>query len=237
VSLRRHIPHATRATKQSLLEFLRSNINFLTSSKAPCPHAIQDCQSSDSHCQIIHQQLAIKMSHSSDEDWIEVSDAETGPSKGKRDLTDLAKRYTHPTGRNHATLANTGKSGLTPIPPYPENRPLPSQTERERIAQLEAYQMWRFLGFRIQNLVEMEAFAPSYKSDLALYEQFRQGSAANFKGLGANVPVHPLFSRNKWAKACFKSRPWYLLPGGKSGHWQVTYSSNLNLSRSNFLTL
>jgi len=35
--------------------------------------------------------------------------------KAQPALTALAQKYTHPTGPEHTIIANTGKSGLTPI--------------------------------------------------------------------------------------------------------------------------
>jgi hypothetical protein len=168
------------------------------------------------------------MSQSSDEDWIEIAVPipKNGPGKRKRDkieLTPLAKRYTHPIGRKHAVLAYTGKSGLTPITPYSEKGPVLNPDKKKRTAQLEEYQLWRFNGLRTQQLVEIEAFAPTYKSQLNIYEQAKQGLGVNFQGLGLSVPIHPLYAKVNWENTCLKTKPWYILPGGKSGHWQVMW--------------
>jgi hypothetical protein len=136
-------------------------------------------------------------------------------------LTELAERYTHPTGPNHSTIAYTGKSGLTPITPYPTNLPFRDREEREYNIQLEAYQLWRFCGFRTQQLDEMEALAPTYRSRFTTAEKLKQGRGVNFKGLGSSVPIHPLYTRDKWETRFRASRPRFLLPGGKSGYWEV----------------
>jgi hypothetical protein len=139
------------------------------------------------------------MSQSSDEDWIEISVSipKTGPGKRKRneiELTPLAKIHApHGSEACRARIYQQIRSD-TYNPLFRES-PNPQSRQEKRIAQWEEYQLWRFNGFRTQQLVEIEAFAPTYKSQFNIYEQAKQGLAIKFQGLGLSVPIHPLYAK------------------------------------------
>lgn len=116
-------------------------------------------------------------------------------------LTELAKKYTHPTGPKHTEIARTGKSGLTPL-----STPIsPSPAEQARYEELDLYQRDRFKAFSTKDLVDIDAFART-SFEKVYYD---------------DNPINKLFARNKWSPENDNSVPCYLLPGGLGGYWQV----------------
>lgn len=118
-------------------------------------------------------------------------------------FTELALKYTHPIGRLHKVLAGTGKSGLTPIasPQVPNSPNQQRQNDR-----YERHQRSLFFSFSTQELVKVQAFAPSYF----------------YFGLPTNNPINPLFERRKWNSKIQNSVPFQILPGNLNGYYQVS---------------
>ena len=151
-------------------------------------------------------------------------------------LTELAKKYSHPTGPDHKIIAGTGKSGLTPLPP---RSPLASKVEKKRRENLERYQRKRCHGFTVTQLVQMEAFAPLWKSwrdegraaakraqpmteaQNVLKSVFPRSLA--YKG-EVVMPLHPLFMRKHWRDKLPKGQARFTLPGGRHGNWCVSFN-------------
>jgi len=126
-------------------------------------------------------------------------------------LSDLAQRYSHPTGPVSAVLAYTGKSGLTPIPSPSLDPPFRTEEEQKYINKLELYQRSRFNGFTIKQIHDLDAFAPLFKTR----------KDVDFLSLEANFPIHPLFERDRWSTARSKTHPRVRLPSGGLGYWEV----------------
>ncbi|KUJ09625.1 uncharacterized protein LY89DRAFT_787913 [Mollisia scopiformis] len=130
-----------------------------------------------------------------------------------QNLTDLAKKYTHPLGKtgaaDHRILFNTGKSGITPISSPP---PCLIETDQQKLSrnQLKAYQKTRFRGFTTAELKELNALEPldfeTHKNELT------------------NIDIHPAFRRKRWLTE--KDLPKHLgvppILGGLDGLWEVT---------------
>lgn len=122
-------------------------------------------------------------------------------------LTDLARKYTHPTGSEHIGIAGTGKSRLTPLP-----TPIsPTETERARYEELDLYQRVRFQELSTQDLVDLNAFAPTSTAQVTFDDN----------------PINALFAQNKWDVDNYNSVPFFLLPRGLGGYWQVGWDLSL----------
>lgn len=136
-------------------------------------------------------------------------------------LTKLAEKYTHPTGSLHDVIGFTGKSGLTPVTKEQ------LELDKDGATRLEKYQRRRFRAFTTRELHNMGAFAPTYKSreDSDGIEFFGVDYYAGFDRF--LLPLHPLFYRTRWGSGRPRAVPRFLLPGGKSGLWEVicAYSS------------
>jgi hypothetical protein len=130
------------------------------------------------------------------------------PEVGPR-LTSLAKKYTHPTSKNHRVISGTGKSGMTPL-----GLPLqlPSPRLQRRNEELDTYQRNRFKGFSTQELEDLQAFASSHPLDSV-------PETTN--------PVNPPFDHQKWASSKMNSVPFLLLPGSRDRYWEVGHEDSV----------
>lgn len=136
-------------------------------------------------------------------------------------LSGLAVKYGHPDGKIHKIIANTGKSGLTPVEHPPRHRPV-SKSQQKYIKTLEKYQQKHCRGFTTQELVELESFAPLYR------ERDTVGHARTGLGsFGEEMPIHPLFARPKWEYPLPAHMGKIPLPEGLPGYWEVCDSSSV----------
>ncbi|KAE8454261.1 hypothetical protein EG329_005186 [Mollisiaceae sp. DMI_Dod_QoI] len=127
--------------------------------------------------------------------------------------TELAKKYSHPTGNwlaiaDNRVLRNTGKSGLTPLLPLDVNQLLTEATERQyaRHVELEIYQRRRLIGFTAAEMQTLEALAGLEKSSMNYH---------------LNTPVHPVFERRWWMSQRDLPKHRALIPilGDHDGPW------------------
>jgi len=107
-------------------------------------------------------------------------------------LAGLARKYTHPVGEYHKSIAHTGKSGLTPVQSRPPGADSPTTNQKKDLEVLVGYQVFRCEGFTPNRFVDLEAFAPRYDS---WNLESRSDGSIYFDSL--NVPIHPLFARGK----------------------------------------
>jgi hypothetical protein len=139
------------------------------------------------------------------------------------ELSELARKYTHPRGGPHEVLQGLQvlKSGLTPVDF------VPYQTVEEYIIAfaLRAYQTARFsgleplslsptrkltrpIGFTTLHLRTVDAFAPAinYPADLTL----------------DGLPIHPMYAKENWSKApVLKHSPKLPIGDGTKGYFDV----------------
>jgi hypothetical protein len=127
-------------------------------------------------------------------------------------LSELAQKYTHPTWQDYAVLAGTGKSGYTPIRPIDPGEN-PREFARIREEDQRQLQRHRFLGFTTQELVDMEAFAPTFQPSFDV-------EALNPTESFRSFPIHSMLLREKWTHPTNHASPPFLLPGG-TGIWKV----------------
>jgi hypothetical protein len=135
-------------------------------------------------------------------------------------LSELATRYTHPAGKNHKIIAHTGKSGLTPVYVPLHHGLLLSRHQHEYIKELEIYQRRRCVGFTVQHLVDMEAFAPYYNEWSV---EGRVEGGIDFEGLKMHMPIHPLFARPKWEGSSVSRIGKIPVGQGRPGYFEVSF--------------
>jgi len=75
-----------------------------------------------------------------------------GPATKPQELTDLAKKYTHPTGPDHVVISHYEPfmSGLTPLEPGP----FASVVDRDVYKDLRDYQIERFRGRQTSSIFD-----------------------------------------------------------------------------------
>lgn len=130
-------------------------------------------------------------------------------------LTELAEKYTHPTGPLHDAIGFTGKSGLTPVTKEQ------LEFDENGATRLEKYQRRRFRAFTTRELHDMGVFAPTYESREDT-DGMRYVGVDYYAGFDHVLfPLHPLFYQTKWGRGRPKAVPRFSLPGGKSGLWEV----------------
>jgi hypothetical protein len=144
----------------------------------------------------------------------------------QRNLTELAVRFGHPTGRDHKIIANTGKSGLTPVYVPRHIRASLSQEQRNYIKALELYQRDKALAFTIQDLADLEAFAPYYKSWPL---DGREDDGIDFETL-KTIPIHPLYAKSKWDRTRLNNIGKIPLGSHKSGYFEVCRNPPLQIN-------
>ena len=140
----------------------------------------------------------------------------------KRNLTELAVRYTHPTGRSHKIIAHTGKSGWSPVNVPLHLRASLSQKQHNYVKALESYQRAASHCFTVQDPVALEAFAPHYESWSL---EGREDDGIDIDRLNT-IPIHQLFSKSKWQKSRLNHIGRIPLGLGRSRYFEVslTYS-------------
>lgn len=138
-------------------------------------------------------------------------------------LTELARKYTHPIGPDHKIIAYTGKSGMSPVHVPLATQPGLSQNQRKYILVLEAYQRGRFHKFTVQQLVDLEAFAPSYTSKKVDEKEDREIDFANLQ----SIPIHPLFAKSRWKTSIYKHVGKIPLGNGRPGYFEVSCQRDL----------
>ena len=119
--------------------------------------------------------------------------------------TDVAKKYSHPIGNwlrqaDNRIIRNTGKSGLTPLPPTDPDEMITNkvQVQRAKLHEYEIYQRRRLCGFTPGELVAIETAAPfipdSLKSNLhnAIHPIFEQRWWVTETDLPKNMGLIPL---------------------------------------------
>jgi len=134
----------------------------------------------------------------------------------KPELTELAAKYKHPTGKFHKVIAHSGKSGLTPVAELRPDAPVPF-AEVKNQDKIKLYQKARSRGFTMQLLVDMEAFAPLYKS--WLNEGYEEGGGIDFMSL--QTPIHGIFVRENWERPLWDHLGRFPLGNGRRGYWEV----------------
>jgi hypothetical protein len=138
-------------------------------------------------------------------------------SSSKPPLTDLGKRYTHPTGPLHDAIGHTGKSGMTPV------TETQLELETDRANGIEAYQRKRFRSLTMREVHGIGAFAPLHESRPSQDGMRPIGVdySAGFDYFAYAYPFHKVFHRRNWSIDKPVALPRWLLPGGKSGYWEV----------------
>ncbi|KAE9369105.1 hypothetical protein N431DRAFT_346193 [Stipitochalara longipes BDJ] len=128
------------------------------------------------------------------------------PKKGK-ELTTLARVYSHPTGLQHSDLkvGSFLKSGLTPsyLSSFANNK------EQKVYNDLMKYQRVRFRGFTTAELHALESLAPfsTIADDPTL--------------TSALCPIHPAFQKDQWKKPLARHQANFPLGNGRPGYWDV----------------
>jgi hypothetical protein len=138
-------------------------------------------------------------------------------------LTELAKKYTHPTGPKHKIIAHTGKSGMSPVYIPLGIQPGLSANQRKYIEVFEAYQRGRLHKFSAQQLVDLEAFAPFYTSPTL---DGIEDIGIDFANL-QSIPIHPLFAKSRWTSSPYKHIGKYPLGNGRPGYFEVSCTHDL----------
>jgi hypothetical protein len=139
-------------------------------------------------------------------------------------LTEVAQKYTHPTGDRQLELEGIEplKSGLSPL----ELASFTTIDEYLTYWSLEEYQINRFagllfalsaplsyvtndlvLGFTTAELVNLEAFAPDRKHAVDLTMN--------------NMPIHPMYAQENWVTCSLLHNPGYLIGDGSQGYYEV----------------
>lgn len=136
-------------------------------------------------------------------------------------LTSLAQKYGHPNGDEHIEIQGNEplKSGFSPL----DFNPAFSVKEYLDYWSYRTYQSDRFqglsrllltlvsdtdtvIGFNTAMLEKMEAFGPA------------ENSPFDFSN---NMPLHPLYSKDKWFRQSTLHNPGFLIGDGTQGYFEV----------------
>lgn len=149
------------------------------------------------------------------------SSATFGPPR--RPKTALAEKYGHPLGQQHGILHGYApmKSGLTPL----DMGPFQTFEEMHFYRAMDYYQRERFRG--------QQMFWLQCQSIRLMIEGFTAGELQSVEALaplitdGVNmipddIPIHPMFNRQRWGYNLPRHLARYPLGNGRPGYWEVS---------------